>query len=556
MADSIPFDAHPISYTQIGESIWTQRKHHILHPGIPDLPPGHIIENTLCNPNTDTLVLGSDGSVRLADEVATCAWMMVDPEGNYAQACFLLRHINSLTSYRSELEGIYRGLRHIQHLKLSPSTIHQWCDSKSAVDNSNIDPPTPSAMIAPDADILLAIRHLRRQMAASTIVCKHVYGHQDSRPPRDLSPHQQQLPMALAVDHPRLSQEAAINIECDRMADETARFATECHNVDLPHTVENPLPGSQAGLKIGTTWITTNLADEVSRAQHSATIRDYCQLKYGWSNAVMGTIHWEVTRLAHRRGSRTQFMQSSKLMHGWLPVMHMHGHSTGVSACPGCGCPSETVDHMLLCPNPQMRQARDVAFSVFRAKCRHMDLPMMFFTDITGYLKSVLCGLPAPEASSALLSLTFRQQEAIGPVMILRGFLAKGWSVALLRMNTQLPLQTMAKILRLIWDDIVAPIWHVRNDILHKNENHLITKEFDDLGLRLHWFRLRRRDVLSFRDQFLVNYDQSDVEGMTHVFRRALVAHLEVALQAYATERSQVTTRQNVITRYFQRRVP
>ncbi len=50
-----------------------------------------------------------------------------------------LCHINSLTSYRSELEGIYHGLRHIQHLKLMPTTIHQWCDSKSAVDNSNRD---------------------------------------------------------------------------------------------------------------------------------------------------------------------------------------------------------------------------------------------------------------------------------------------------------------------------------------------------------------------------------------------------------------------------------
>ena len=56
MADSIPVDAHPSSYTQIGESIWTRRKHHLMHPEITDLPPGHVIKNTLCNPNIDTLV--------------------------------------------------------------------------------------------------------------------------------------------------------------------------------------------------------------------------------------------------------------------------------------------------------------------------------------------------------------------------------------------------------------------------------------------------------------------------------------------------------------------
>ena len=181
---------------------------------------------------------------------------------------------------------------------------------------------------------------------------------------------------------------------------------------------------------------------------------------------------------------------------------------------------------------------------------------MDFFTGFTDYLKSVLWGSPPPEASSALLSLTFRQQDAIGPGMLLRGFLAKGWAVALLRSNTHLPIQSMAKLLRFIWDDVIALVWQTRNDILHRNANHLSAKEFDKLGLRLHWFRLHRRDVLSFRDQFLINYDPSDVEGMTHDFRRALVSHLEVALQAYTTERLMVAAKQNVITRYFQRRVP
>ena len=346
-----------------------------------------------------------------------------------------------------------------------------------------------------------------------------------------------------------------INIECDRIADETAQFAVECNGLDLPPTIGIPLPGSLAGLRIGTTWITTNLASEISQAHHSQAIREYCCLKYNWSNAIMGTIHWEVTRIARRRGSPTDFMRSSKLMHGWLPVMHMHGHTTGVTICPGCGDPCETVDHMLLCPNPRMRQAREDAYLVFRAKCRRMDLPMDFFTDFTGYVKAVLWGIPSPTALSGILSLTFRQQDAIGPGMLLRGYLAKGWAVALMRLNTQLPHQTLAKILRIIWDDIVAHIWTTRNDILHRNTNHLNSLEHDALGHRLHWFRLNRRDVLSFRDQFLINFGQSDVEGMTHDVRRALVQHLEVAQQAYLKERAQVDAGQTVITRFFQRRI-
>ena len=101
-----------------------------------------------------------------------------------------------------------------------------------------------------------------------------------------------------------------------------------------------------------------------------------------------------------------------------------------------------------------MRQAKEDTFLVFRAKCRRMDLPMDFFTDITGYVKAVLWGTPSPVVSSAILSLTFRRQDAIGPGMLLRGFIAKGWAVALMGLNKHLPHQTMARLLQIIWDDI------------------------------------------------------------------------------------------------------
>ena len=180
--ETIPRHSHPISYKQIGHSIWTRCQYNIWSPESPNLPPpGHIIHNTLCNPRSDVLHLGHDGLVHLADEVATCAWMVMDTDSTYMQACFLLQNVNSLTSYRSKLEGIYRGLRHIQFLNLKPVEIQQWCNSKSAVDNSNCELSTPGAMIAPDVDILLAIQHLRSQMISTTITCQHVYGHQDTR---------------------------------------------------------------------------------------------------------------------------------------------------------------------------------------------------------------------------------------------------------------------------------------------------------------------------------------------------------------------------------------
>ena len=550
--NSIPLHAHPITYKQIGQSIWTRRRHDIWSPETPRLPPGHILHNTLCNPRTDVLHLGSDGSVRLADEVATCAWMVMDTDSRYMQACFLLRNINSITSYRSELEGIYRGLRHIQFLDLNPVEIQQWCDSKSAVDNSNRDPPTPGAMIAPDADIILAIRHLRMQMDSSEITCRHVYGHQDSRRRGTPStPTTGNTPTSHSPAH--LSREAIINIECDRIANETALAALERNDVDPGPTIDTPLPGSRACLRIGRVWITTSLSREIMAALHTPSAREYCSTKYGWTTAVMNTVHWELIRLARRRGNPTKFMHTSKLLHGWLPVMQMHGHTTGVTVCPGCGTPSESVDHLFECPHPLMRSARDTSFLLFSTKCRRMDLPLDFFEAFSGYVRWALTGDTRPITNSTTLAYAIRQQDQIGRMMILRGFLAKGWAVSLLRQDVMLPHQTLAKILRLIWDIIVAAIWAARNDILHHQANHTATLEFAVLGTRLTWFLANKLEAISFHDRFLVNYDQADIEGMSFDTRQALVSHLEVAHSAYRLELLQMPSQRNRITHYFAR---
>lgn len=205
-----------------------------------------------------------------------------------------------------------------------------------------------------------------------------------------------------------------MNIECDQIASKIAQFAIKCNNYDPAPTLEIPLPGSQAGLRIGHMGISTNTADDISSTHHSKVVRDYCKTKYNWSHTVMGTIHCEVVWIAQCWGSPTQFMHYSKVMHGLLPVMHMHSHTTGTSVCPGYDTLCETVEHMLICPNPHMHQAREDAFLVFWTKCQQMDLPMNFFTDINGYTKAILWATHPPEASSAILSLIFHQQDMIG----------------------------------------------------------------------------------------------------------------------------------------------
>ena len=47
-----------------------------------------------------------------------------------------MEKVNKFTSYRSELEGMFRCLKHIEHIG-SPDEIKHWCDNEQAVKKNN-----------------------------------------------------------------------------------------------------------------------------------------------------------------------------------------------------------------------------------------------------------------------------------------------------------------------------------------------------------------------------------------------------------------------------------
>ena len=86
---TLPLDCHPIVFQQVGEAFWTHRPF-LPGPTSPShaLPPGHMVENTLCHPTRETITLGSDGSVHLAQQVAACTWMIYDDAAHFARHVF------------------------------------------------------------------------------------------------------------------------------------------------------------------------------------------------------------------------------------------------------------------------------------------------------------------------------------------------------------------------------------------------------------------------------------------------------------------------------------
>ena len=247
--------------------------------------------------DVEMVTLGSDGSVHLFEGLAACAWVIHQTEEQQLKACYVLENMASISSYRSKLEGMYRGLMDVRS-RLTPTALRQWCDNKAAVDKYNMTLYKPSQMIASDADVILAIKHVSKQLAESTeVVCKHIYGHQDSSQERvqkhaeiidDTASERSEIESdeecslhPEAHDRrqkpPSLSLEAKINIECDKIATEIINAAREGKSqCGLPQVLNLPYDGSRALLNIDGKWMTSHQIRYITMAKWGQKTKAYC----------------------------------------------------------------------------------------------------------------------------------------------------------------------------------------------------------------------------------------------------------------------------------------
>lgn len=408
---------------------------------------------------------------------------------------------------------------------------------------------SPAVMLKPEADIILAIQHLHSQMDHTTIDCRHVYGHQDTRKRPSGSVVETRDTMLGA--QPTLTNAAEINVECDRLATETSNIILGDPDVShMPPVMTPPYPGSRAGLWINGVWITSHLHAHVHQAHHFTAIREYCMTKYGWSDTTFDSINWQAIRKARQRGTATQMMRSCKILHGWMPVMHMHGHTTGNTQCPGCSCSDETFDHFLRCPNTFLSAARRTALATLRQKCKGMKIHRDFSNVFCSMVEAFFLGTDIPDTPHRTLHLAILSQKKIGLEHVVQGFIALDWKAALKESGAQGAEGKMATLVQYLWNDVIGPLWTARNDILHRAANYTTTLEHDQLGQRLQWYH-ENRSVLDRRDHFLARFGAQDIPGMLMAVRREWIRHLDSARAAYEIETSQPMVGQRVLTQYI-----
>ena len=94
------------------------------------------------------------------------------------------------TSYRSELEGIKEVIEIADDFNV-PS-INQTCDNEAAVNNVNAPFKNPTPTLSAEADIIMAIYHMRKQ-SSTKVNLKWVEGHQDKGMRKEDLPDEAQL---------------------------------------------------------------------------------------------------------------------------------------------------------------------------------------------------------------------------------------------------------------------------------------------------------------------------------------------------------------------------
>ena len=77
---------------------------------------------------------------------------------------------------------------------------------------------------------------------------------------------------------------------------------------------------------------------------------------------------------------------------------------------------------------------------------------------------------------------------AIGIQYIPRGFLAVGWLEAIKATGAKHPERKMDALQLLVWEDVVLPLWYVRNNILHRGTNKNNERECKQLTEKITWY--------------------------------------------------------------------
>ncbi|KAL7544882.1 hypothetical protein ACHAWF_012866, partial [Thalassiosira exigua] len=274
------------------------------------------------------------------------------------------------------------------------------------------------------------------------------------------------------------------------MASETTAIAVEGGIQSLPSmpvTLEPPYRGSKAMLKVAGRWVTSKYKKHIYNAYRRPQTVAYMQGQYGWTVGEINSIHWDSIGRVRTKMNVKWRRQTSKIMHGWLPTMHMRHHVTGTNQCPGCTCRDETIDHMLRCPHPLMKRKREEVVEHLRKKGLKSRVPKRIVTSACDVITKYFRGeddYVLPKYDQEIKAAIWRQEQ-LGMKFFLRGFVVREWEDAIASTGSKRPQRKLDRLLSLIWTEVTEPLWLQRCEILHNTQNRYKMVEDDRLAEKL-----------------------------------------------------------------------
>ncbi len=354
-------------------------------------------------------------------------------------------------------------------------------------------------------------------------------------------------------EKPKLSLPAQLNVLCDRLTNETAA-AVLADGVApvLPPVLSLPYFGSKALLCIGTRWVTLGHRAAIHSAHWDHVVKEYCCRKYNWTSEVFHSVDWDAIGSVRRRLHPSQFTRTSKIMHDWLPVMHMQAHSTKNSQCPGCAHTDETLDHLFCCKNPRLIRLREVVIIKLQKKSLCLGLPWVIVDTLTQLLQDYTLNRPPALPQYDQLRRAVESQLQIGVRMLPWGFLSKQWVDLLADFSISFPARKMSGFLWLLWLDFVEPLWKARNEIAHQGANLNAQAADSTITDRLYWYLDNPHVVSAGNRRALLSIGCEDIIRMTPLKQATLAKDLDTMRALFSIESQQRASGQSLLTEFFQ----
>ena len=520
--DTIPSNAQPIRARSDSSHLWTQ----CIYNRITNLPtPEQQPERLLIKPTHNNIIVSDGTSDPRTGEGA--AYTIAQFGTTQLEIGDLMPQSDQMTSYRSELVGIHRGLTLAKEHNIQNA--RQYTDSKSSVDKLSSQ-MTPTMTIGAEADLLLSINHLRTQMEHPPTLL-HVRAHQDE------STKFEDLPI-----------EAQLNSLCDTNANEVRRGT-------IPSFPSNPpYIGSKAMLRLNNRWITSNYESKISEALTQPLHEKYIKEKWDWTSEQYASIRWKHIGLVRKRLTKAENIRVMKAMYKWTPVGQKNFDQQHSPCCPCCGYEDETFDHLYQCPDPRMVRSREDAFvtmeKYLQTKKVPVNLRLLTLRIVRAHCSNTTLVLHNTNPDTVAIS---ESQASLGLPFFVRGFLTQAWQDAADSASTEDTAEQIAAIIYSLWQLLFQPIWETRNNILHKTDSHVTTIQHESCNRDLSLFSQNAVAWLGPHNSFLGEYNIQYAKSWQLSTKHEMLKILTIAKTAYSNELRNPHPTQRRITAYFRK---